>query len=92
MAKFKPGESGNPKGRPAGSVNVVTKDLRNKLKAVIDIELENLPDLLSKLEPRDRIDLLVKLLKYTLPTCTTMSPSYGEPTKPMNLDDFDMNF
>jgi len=89
MAKFQKGVSGNPSGRPPGSVNVVTKDLRNKLKAVIDTELENLPELLSKLEPRDRVDLLVKLLKYTLPTCTTMSPSYGEP---MNLANFDMDF
>ena len=79
MAKFTTGESGNPNGRPKGAVNVVTKQLRFKLKNLIDAELENLPGLLDGLEPKDRVELLVKLMAYAMPKVQPICSSANEP-------------
>ena len=79
MAKFKPGESGNINGRPPGSKNLITRDLREALKILISDELKKLPDLLGKLEPRDRVDLTIKLLSFVLPKLEKISPTFGEP-------------
>ena len=76
---FKPGVSGNPKGRKPGSKNLITKELRKTLKAVISDELEQIPILIQELETRDRLELLIKLLPYCLPKVTTVSSTCDEP-------------
>ena len=87
MAKFKKGQSGNPAGRRKGSQNVITRELRDKLKQLIDSELENLPNLLSELEPDKRADLLIKLLRFTIPIPRPIESTVGEP-----FDMAEMNF
>jgi hypothetical protein len=67
MGKFQPGQSGNPAGRPRGSGIPKTKDLRQKLKELISIELDGLPELLSQLEPKDRAAMIVQLARFVLP-------------------------
>ena len=84
MAKFKPGESGNKNGRPPGSKNLITRDLREALKILISDELTKLPDLLGKLEPKDRVDLTIKLLSFVLPKLEKVDPDYGEPKPTMD--------
>lgn len=69
MSQFKPGQSGNPGGRPPGSQNKLTKHLRASLKNIIDGEIQNLPALLEKLEPKDRVELTIKLMP-----CRRFSP------------------
>ena len=86
MAKFKTGQSGNPNGRPKGSKNAVTRQLREKLKNLIDSELENLPDLLAEMEPQARLDLIVKLLPYALPKVQSISSSAHEPFEMAGVD------
>jgi hypothetical protein len=54
-------------GRQKGTANKVTKDLRQLLKDVVVGELNNIDNLLPQVEPKDRLELLVKLLPYTLP-------------------------
>ncbi len=79
LTKFKPGQSGNPSGRPKGQPNKITKQLRATLKNLMANELENLPGLLSELEPKDRAELLVKLMRYCLPPVQPVSASAHEP-------------
>ena len=85
MAKFKKGVSGNPSGRRKGSQNVITRELRDKLKQLIDAELENLPQLLDDLEPKDRVELLIKLLRFTIPIPRPINATAGEP---LDMEEF----
>ena len=79
MARFKAGQSGNPLGRPKGSQNVVTRQLRERLKNLLALELENLPDLLNDLESKDRLEMIIKLMAYALPKVASIDSSAHEP-------------
>ena len=78
---MKKGKTNNPAGRPKGTPNKITKELRALFKNFISNELENLPELLDGLEPKDRLDVLIKLLPYALPKVIPVHPSNGEPFK-----------
>ena len=67
MGKFRPGVSGNPTGRPPGTPNKVTGELRDKLNAIVESELTLVPQLLEKLEPKERLELVLKMLAFVLP-------------------------
>lgn len=54
-------------GRKAGTPNRLTRELRAALKNILHQEIEMLPENFSKLEPKDRLELLAKLLPYALP-------------------------
>ena len=66
-------------GRGQGTPNRLTKELRAALKEIIFQEFAALPDRLDKLEPKDRIELLTKLLPYVLPKVESVIPGLGEP-------------
>ena len=66
-------------GRVEGTPNKLTKELRTVLKDLLHQELEGLPDRLSKLEPKDRLDILVKLLPYCLPKIESIHMTSNEP-------------
>ena len=62
---FKPGESGNPSGRPKGSRN--KNSLRDKVFQLIDENFERIQADLDSLEPKDRIQTLLRILEFSLP-------------------------
>jgi hypothetical protein len=60
---FKKGESGNPEGRPKGSLNKTTNDIRELISKVIDTD--KIKDMLNQIEePIDYINAVSKLLPY----------------------------
>lgn len=60
---FKKGESGNPEGRPKGSLNKTTNNIREALSKAIDTD--KLIDMLNQIEePIDYINAISKLLPY----------------------------
>ncbi len=65
-------------GREAGTPNRLTKELRAALKNILHQEIELLPDHFDKLEPKDRLELLVKLLPFALPKVEPESYEIGE--------------
>lgn len=65
-------------GREQGTPNRLTKELRAALKNILHQEIEMLPDNLNKLEPKDRLELLVKLLPFALPKVVPESYAIGE--------------
>jgi hypothetical protein len=73
------GQTNNKDGRPKGTPNKMTKELRIVLKNVIAKELENIPENLDKLEPKERMEMIVKLIPYVLPKIETISMDRGEP-------------
>lgn len=73
-------------GRGQGTPNRLTKELRAALKEIIFQEFSALPDRLDKLEPKDRLELLTKLLPYVLPKVEAVEIGEGEPWD-ANIDD-----
>ena len=69
MAKFQKGKSGNPQGKKPGTPNQVTKKIREKIQLIIDehFQLDDIKKDLEKLEPKDRLTFLDKLLRHVLP-------------------------
>lgn len=65
-------------GRVAGTPNKLTKELRAVLKNILHQEIELLPEHFEKLDPKDRLELLVKLLPFALPKVEPESYRIGE--------------
>lgn len=66
-------------GRTKGTPNKITSELRDSLKQIIDGELISLSNRLEQLEPKERVELLIKLLPYILPKVQTVSHREDEP-------------
>lgn len=66
-------------GRKAGTPNVVTSQLRRVLKELLLSELERMPGYLSELSTKERVDVLVKLMAYSLPKVESVKSYDGEP-------------
>tara|TARA_B110000503_G_scaffold112518_1_gene168746 strand:+ start:227 stop:469 length:243 start_codon:yes stop_codon:yes gene_type:complete len=66
-------------GRQKGTPNKMTKELRVLLKDIIYQELEEVPERFNLLEPRQRIELIIKLMPYILPKVNSISHTTNEP-------------
>jgi hypothetical protein len=66
-------------GREKGTPNRMTKELRSILKDVLFEEIEALQDRLDALNPKERVELLIKLMPYALPKVTSVSHTTNEP-------------
>jgi hypothetical protein len=75
---FVKGNSGNPTGKKFGTQNKLTKELKVLLKNILANEIEQLPEHLSKIEPKERIELLIKLLPYIVPKVENETYQFGE--------------
>lgn len=54
-------------GRAKGTPNRTTAETKELLQSIISNELDNILVLLQKLEPKERIDAVIKLLPYIVP-------------------------
>lgn len=54
-------------GRTKGTVNKTTAETKEILKNIVSVEIDNINGLLDKLEPKERLDVIIKLLPYILP-------------------------
>ena len=66
-------------GREKGTPNRLTKELRTILKDVLYNELERIEELLDSLEPKERLELVIKILPFVLPKVDSISHSDNEP-------------
>jgi len=67
---FVKGQSGNPNGRNPGAPNKTTKEARELFVSIMNGEIENVQEALSKVlndSPSKYLDALAKLLQYTMP-------------------------
>jgi hypothetical protein len=60
---------------------VITMDLRKTLKGIIQKGIEKLPEHLEAMEPRERLNILCKLMPFVFPKVETVHPTAGEPWK-----------
>jgi hypothetical protein len=61
------GQTNNPGGRPKGTPNKLTREVREVLRGIVNNELEALPQRLEQLDDKTRVEALIRLLPYILP-------------------------
>lgn len=62
------GQSGNPNGRPKGSKNKTTQQMRDYLHQILSGQLEGIEYDLENMSNFNRMLIFEKLLKYAMPT------------------------
>jgi hypothetical protein len=65
--KFHKGASGNKYGRPKGSKNRSTSEIKTAFQNLLDANVIQMESDLKKLSPKDRINVLLKLSEFVLP-------------------------
>ena len=58
---------------------VLTNNLRETLKTIMQKELEKLPETLEALDPKERLNVVLRLMPYVFPKVETVHPTEGEP-------------
>ncbi len=66
-------------GRQKGTPNRMTKELRSILKEIIYQELNDIEKRFEELEPKTRIELLIKMMPFILPKTNAISHKSDEP-------------
>lgn len=80
--RFKIEEDSHPieiKTMPPKQEKPLIADLRNRLKDILQKELDELPELLKELDPAQRVNILCKLMPFVLPKTESVRPEFGEP-------------
>lgn len=62
-------------GREKGTPNKLTKEIRKILNNIVHKELEKVEENLNTLEPKQRLEILIKLMPYVLPKVESISDS-----------------
>ena len=57
----------------------LTTELRDTLKTIMQKEIEKLPETLEQLEPKERLNVICKLMPFVFPKVNTVSATEGEP-------------
>ena len=65
---------------------VITTDLRKALKQTLKDEVLNLSETLKELEPKDRLNVVCRLLPYVFPKVDNVRFTQGEPIGKNFLD------
>tara|TARA_R110001632_G_scaffold230988_1_gene368959 strand:- start:178 stop:390 length:213 start_codon:yes stop_codon:yes gene_type:complete len=58
---------------------VLTMDLRETLKSIMQKEIEKLPETIEALDPKDRLNVICKLMPYVFPKVEAVNSNEGEP-------------
>jgi uncharacterized protein (UPF0305 family) len=66
MAQEK-GKTGNPNGRPKGAPNRITTEMRTWIQQLINSSRSQLEQDLNILEPKDRWQIVERLMNYCIP-------------------------
>lgn len=64
---FEKGKSGNPRGRKKGTQNAVNRDLRERVRDLLESQFDQIALDLAGLEAKDRVNAWLKLSEFVLP-------------------------
>lgn len=70
--RFDKNNSYGVKSTRKGVPNKATSDLRDRVKLIIDNNIERLQSDLDKVEPKERLNFLIQLLNFALPKLKAM--------------------
>jgi len=69
----KKGQTNNPNGRPLGSQNKVTTDMKIWVNNLLQNNKELIENDLKSLEPHQRVAIFEKMLNYSIPKLSSVS-------------------
>lgn len=90
---FKPGQSGNPNGRPSGKTNVTTGKIKEYYLDLLNNNLESIQEWLNQTaaeDPAKALDFLLKLSPFVIPKKTETDLNVDSPINiiiPSNKED-----
>lgn len=64
---FVKGQSGNPTGRPRGATNKSTRIISERLKSIIEDNMDKLDEDLANMNSTERVKAMTALMQYVLP-------------------------
>ena len=70
---MKKGQTNNPNGRPKGTPNKTTTDLRKWLDELLSKNVSVMENDLAMLEPKERLTILERFMQYTIPKHQSIS-------------------
>ena len=75
------GQTNNPNGRPKGQPNKLTAEFKSVVQQIISSNVEQVQRDIAVLEPKERVDVFVKLLAYVLPKQQNIEAQISEITQ-----------
>lgn len=66
-------------GRKKGTPNRLTKELRVLLKDILYNELEKVDEYLEELEPKEKLEMIIKFMPFVFPKVQSTSHTTNEP-------------
>jgi len=83
---FKKGEI-NSKGRPSGAKNKADAQIKASFELLVSDNLEQLKKDIASLEPLERVDMLLKIARFILPTASKIElKTDGEFMRPVMIE------
>jgi len=61
------GKTNNPRGRPKGSKNKSTSQIKNLIQDFVSDNLDDLQKQYDNLDPKDKLQFFERILKFVLP-------------------------
>tara|TARA_B110000046_G_scaffold73984_1_gene81868 strand:+ start:2199 stop:2495 length:297 start_codon:yes stop_codon:yes gene_type:complete len=87
------GRTNNPNGRPKGSQNRNTEEIRSMIFDLLNTNLVTIQSDLDSLNPKDRLKFISSILPYAVPRLQFQPPSNDNEVKREDLEEmFDKLF